>query len=74
MSCLTRAYKKEQNDYFAMSSAWCELRGDQVVGLPVPVKHLDLHTCTVADAMGVDQTPFVFAQPASADDEAVVSA
>jgi len=28
----------------------------------------------VADAMGVDQTPFVFAQPASADDEAVVSA
>jgi len=74
MSCLTPAYKKEQNDYFAMSSAWCELRGDQVIGEPVPVKALDLHTCTVADAMGVDPTPFAFSQPADAEYEAVVSA
>lgn len=42
--CLTGAYKKEQRDYFGLSSQWCELAGDQVVGVPVPVKHLELHT------------------------------
>ena len=31
-----------------------------VVGEPVEVMALDLHTCTVEEVMGVDSTPFAF--------------
>jgi len=65
-SGLTAAYKREQDDYFSLSSQWCELSGEQVLAEPVAVKHLELHSCTVAEALGVDETPFTFAfeQPA----------
>ena len=39
---------------------------EKVLAEPVAVKHLELHSCTVAEALGVDETPFTFAfeQPA----------
>lgn len=69
MSCLSEPFEKEQRDYYLMSSCWCELRGDQVVGQPAAVKHLDLHTCTIADAQGVEAAPFSF----STDEPVTVS-
>ena len=33
---------------------------DQVIGQPAAVKHMDLHTCTIKDALGVDPAPFSF--------------
>ena len=32
----------------------------QVIGQPAAVKHLDLHTCTIKEALGVDPAPFSF--------------
>ena len=32
----------------------------QVIGQPAAVKHLDLHTCTIKDALGVEPAPFSF--------------
>lgn len=43
MGCLAPSYRKEQRDYFSLSSQWTELLGEQVVATPVVVKHLDLH-------------------------------
>ena len=60
MSCLEPAYIKEQHEYFSLSSQWMELSGEQVVSTPVLVKSFDLHTCTIADALGVDNAPFTF--------------
>jgi len=60
MSCLDQPFEKEQRDYYLSSSIWCELNGDQVIGQPAAVKHLDLHTCTIKEALGVDPAPFSF--------------
>jgi protein arginine N-methyltransferase 1 len=64
MGCLTPAYKKEQRDYFSLSSQWQEVPGSQVVSEPVALKHFDLYKCTVADVQGVDEAPFAFKIPA----------
>ena len=61
--CLEGAYEKEQRDYYLMSSHWCELAGDQVIGQPAAIKHLDLHTCTIEDSLGVNDAPFHFTAP-----------
>ena len=41
----------------------------QVVGKPAAVKHLDLHTCSIADSQGVADAPFSF----STDENVTVS-
>jgi len=64
MGCLTPAYRKEQRDYFSLSSQWTEVPGEQVVGDPVELQCFDLNTCTVADVQGLDETPFSFTPPA----------
>ena len=48
------------NEYFSLSSQWMELDKEQVISTPVVVKSLDLHVCTVADALGVDNASFSF--------------
>lgn len=60
MTCLEAAYAKEQHEYFSLSSQWMELDGEQVVSTPVVVKSFDLNTCTIADALGVDNASFSF--------------
>lgn len=64
--CLTPGYRKEQRDYFSLSSQWTELPGEAVVGEPAAIKRLDLHTCTMAECLGVEETPFEFAMPPEA--------
>jgi hypothetical protein len=54
------ARQDEQKEYFLLSSYWAELRGDQVVGKPVPIYHLDLKHCTFEEVKGVPPTNFVF--------------
>ena len=60
MATEPRGQYKEQHEYFSLSSQWMELSGEQVVSTPVLVKSFDLHTCTIADALGVDNAPFTF--------------
>lgn len=63
MSCLGEAYEREQKEYFVLSAMWCELSGEAVIGEPVQVKALDMHTCTIADSLGVDNATFEFTAP-----------
>jgi protein arginine N-methyltransferase 1 len=58
MSALSGPFEKEQLDYYIYSSLWTELQRDQVVGMPVVIKRLNLNTCTLQDSMGVSQTDF----------------
>mmetsp|Transcript_6345 Transcript_6345/g.18584 ORF Transcript_6345/g.18584 Transcript_6345/m.18584 type:complete len:414 (-) Transcript_6345:178-1419(-) len=60
MKCLDEAYAKEQRDYYSLSSMWYELGADQIVGEPVVVKELNMHTCTVEQVQGVEHAPFAF--------------
>lgn len=58
VTAITDAYVEEQEAYYLHSSAWIELRYEHVVGKPLEIKHLDLTTCTLADAEGVTETAF----------------
>lgn len=60
MEALEEAYDKEQADYYIYSSLWTELRKDHVIGEPVPVKYLDLNTCTLEDSEGIDKANIDF--------------
>ena len=63
MSVLTEPFRKEQEDYYIMSSLWTELRMEHLVGQAKIIKHLDLHTCTLKDAEGVDPCQFSIEVP-----------
>lgn len=63
MAGLSSQYEEEQRQYYLLSSAWAELRAEQVVGTPVPILSLDLKTCTFEDIKGVPKTPFKFIIP-----------
>lgn len=63
MDVLSETYEKEQKDYFIYSSLWCELKARHTVGEAVVIKRMDLNTCTLADAEGVDITPVDFTIP-----------
>jgi type I protein arginine methyltransferase len=58
MATLDPHYKKEQEDYYIYSGLWTELRPEHVFGQPVVIKQLDLTTCTIKDAEGVDPIDF----------------
>lgn len=58
MSVLTPPFKKEQEDYYVYSGLWSELRPEHVIGQPVVIKRLDLLTCSLKDAEGVDPIAF----------------
>lgn len=63
MSVLTPPFKKEQQDYYIYSGLWTELHSEHVIGQPAVIKQLDLHTCTLVDAKGVDPVPFTLNMP-----------
>lgn len=63
MDVFEGSYEKEQSDYYIFSSLWTELRVENVVGQPVVIKHLDINTCTLADAECVPVTPFSISVP-----------
>ena len=63
MKPLSEPFKKEQKDYYVYSSLWTELGIEHVIGQPVPIKQLDLHTCTLKDAENVPTTPFEIKVP-----------
>eukprot|EP01125_Pyxidicula_operculata_P021752 TRINITY_DN8611_c0_g1_i1.p1 TRINITY_DN8611_c0_g1~~TRINITY_DN8611_c0_g1_i1.p1 ORF type:complete len:378 (-),score=91.67 TRINITY_DN8611_c0_g1_i1:68-1057(-) len=54
MGCLSRGWEKEQSDYYLHTSAWVELRNDNLLGKEVAVKEIDILTCTVESTKGVD--------------------
>jgi protein arginine N-methyltransferase 1 len=58
MDALTPSFKKEQQDYYVYSGLWTELKPEHVIGQPVVIKRLDLHTCTMKDSEGVDPINF----------------
>lgn len=60
MGALDEDYEREQKEYFVQSACWTELGNENVVSQPVIVKTFDLHTCTLADAAGVDAARFNF--------------
>ncbi len=63
VSAVDEAFAKEQSDYYIYSSLWTELHVEHVVGQPVIIKQLDLNTCTLADAAGVDAINYNFNIP-----------
>ena len=58
VGALTNTFHKEQEDYYVYSGLWTELKTEHVVGQPVIIKKLDLNTCTLKDAEGVDTVPY----------------
>ncbi|CAN0212898.1 unnamed protein product [Ectocarpus sp. 13 AM-2016] len=56
MTVLEAVYEEEQRGYYILSSFWAELDKDQVLGEPVVVQTFDMHTCTLEDVQGVDET------------------
>lgn len=63
VSVLNGTYAKEQEDYYLYSALWTELRIEHIVGHAVIVKRLDLLTCTLKDAEGVEQVDYSFDMP-----------
>ncbi|CAN0004481.1 unnamed protein product [Discosporangium mesarthrocarpum] len=57
MSVLEAVYEEEQRGYYILSSFWAELDRDQVLGEATMVQAFDMHTCTLEDVQGVDETP-----------------
>ncbi|CAM9380817.1 unnamed protein product [Choristocarpus tenellus] len=57
MSVLEAMYEEEQRGYYILSSFWAELGQEQVLGQPVAVCSFDMHTCTLEDVQGVEETP-----------------
>lgn len=53
MSVLTPHHEREQKEYYLLSSRWTELPPNAVLADPVAIKHLDMMTCTIADARGI---------------------
>ena len=45
-------------DYYIYSALWTELQVEHVIGQAQVIKRLDLNTCTLADALGVPETPY----------------
>ncbi|KAG5178611.1 S-adenosyl-L-methionine-dependent methyltransferase [Tribonema minus] len=58
MNVLEGVYEEEQKGYYILSSFWAELQPDQCVGQGAMIKHFDMHTCTLEDVQGVEETPF----------------
>eukprot|EP00903_Cladosiphon_okamuranus_P012619 g11806.t1 len=56
MTVLEAVYEEEQRNYYILSSFWAELDKDQVLGEPAVVRTFDMHTCTLEDVQGVDET------------------
>jgi len=55
MGVLERDFEREQREYYLLSSRWAELRPEQVLAEPAPVKDLDMATCTLDDARGMTE-------------------
>lgn len=51
---LTTEFDKEQLDYFVYSALWTELHPEHLIGHSIIIKQLDLNTCTLKDAEGID--------------------
>ena len=60
MSVLNDKYLMEQKQYYLMSGHWLQLEAETVLATPVVVKTLDMATCTLEDAKGVEEIPFDF--------------
>jgi type I protein arginine methyltransferase len=63
MNILEPKFTKEQEDYYIYSSLWTELSNEHVISQPVVIKRLDLNTCTLEDALGVDPVDYRFDIP-----------
>ena len=61
MSTLTKNYDKEQKQYYLLTSQWMELNESHQVGEPAVIKEYVMKTCTFADSLGVEKSPFEFA-------------
>jgi len=66
VNALSNQYDKEQADYYIHSGIWSQLGIEHVVGEAVEMKRLDLNTCTLQDAAGVDRIPYEIRVPFSA--------
>ena len=60
MACLKGQFEMEQKMYYKMSGHWLQLDADAVLATPTIVKTLDMATCTLEDAKGVELVPFGF--------------
>ena len=60
---ISTAFQKEQIDYYIYSALWTELQVEHVIGQAQVIKRLDLNTCTLADALGVPETPYEILVP-----------
>jgi len=54
MKTLESNFDREQKDYYLFSSRWTELPSEAVLAEPKIIKYLDLSTCTLADARGIE--------------------
>ena len=63
VGALDDPYEREQREYYIYSALWTELHPEHLVGQPVVIKRLNLHTCTLADAEMVHTTPFEILVP-----------
>ncbi|KAL7543109.1 hypothetical protein ACHAXR_012676 [Thalassiosira sp. AJA248-18] len=67
MACLEENFEAEQREYYLRSGHWLQLEANTVLASPSIVKTLDMATCTLEDAKGVEVTPFDF-EVAKVDD------
>ncbi len=65
MTPLDVPYKKEQRDYFILSSLWTELRPEHIVGEPAVIKRLNINTCTLEEAQCVQRVHYDISIPFS---------
>ena len=75
MACLESNFEAEQKEYYLQSGHWMQLGADAVLAAPTIVKTLDMATCTLEDAKGVDPVQFEFEvlKKNSSDDHQFIS-
>lgn len=54
MTVLERDFDREQKEYYLWSSRWTDLPSEAVLAEPHVIKQLDMITCTLQDARGID--------------------
>ena len=60
MNILEKDFDREQKEYYLLSSRWTELQPEAILAEPAVVKRLDMITCGIEDARGVEDAAFDF--------------
>lgn len=60
MNVLEKDFDREQKEYYLLSSRWTELQPDAILAEPAVIKRLDMSTCTIEEARGIENAAFDF--------------